>query len=80
MPIIVRVNDSAINICNNELYTIKEINHDDIIVHNNDRDVTIPINKFQQLFYVAYCITVCKSQGSTFNRSYTIHEFNRFDM
>ena len=31
------------------------------------------------MFYVAYCITVHKSQGSTFRHEYTIHEFEKFD-
>ena len=39
----------------------------------------IPIKDFQRLFYVAYCITVHKSQGETYNEPYTIHEFERFD-
>ena len=47
----------------------------------------IPFDKFQHLFYVAYAITIYKSQGSTFDfyknsqgikveYNYTIHEFN----
>ena len=52
----------------------------------------IPFDKFQHLFYVAYAITMYKSQGSTFDfyknslgvkvdYEYTIHEFThpRFD-
>ena len=31
---------------------------------------------FQKLFYPAYAITIFKSQGSTFDFEYTIHEFN----
>ena len=41
----------------------------------------IPFNLFQRLFYVAYCITIHKSQGTTFDFPYTIHEWShkRFD-
>ena len=31
------------------------------------------------MFYVAFCTTVHKSQGETYNSEYTIHEFERFD-
>ena len=41
----------------------------------------IPFCDFQKLFYVAYCITIHRSQGSTFDHPYTIHEWDhpRFD-
>ena len=35
----------------------------------------MPLAEFQRTFYVAYAMTVCKSQGSTFDHSYTIHEW-----
>ena len=67
-------------IFNNELFTIKKITDKHIIIHDDDdKVIEIEINKFQRLFYVAYSITVCKSQGSTFDYSYSIHEFERFD-
>ena len=43
------------------------------------QNLLININIFQEYFYVAYCITIHKSQGSTFNFPYTIHVFNRLD-
>ena len=49
------------------------------IQDENDKVIQIPVGKFQKLFYVAYCITVYKSQGSTFNSQYTIHEYSKFD-
>ena len=79
MPIIARINEKKLNIFNNELCTIKTITKDDIIVYDEEQEITIPINQFQRLFNIAYCITFYKSQGSTFDYSYSIHEFNRFD-
>ena len=79
MPIIARVNEKKLDIYNNELFTIKTIKQDDIIVYDEEKEITIPIARFQRLFNIAYCITIYKSQGSTFNHSYTIHEFNMFD-
>ena len=80
MPIIARVNAKNFDICNNEMYTIKTIDDECITVTTEeDKEIEIPINLFQKFFYIAYCITVAKSQGSTFKHGYTIHEFNRFD-
>jgi len=39
----------------------------------------IKFEEFQKMFYIAFCITVHKSQGSTFNHPYTIHQFELFD-
>ena len=33
----------------------------------------------QQLFNPAWCITIHKSQGSTYDHPYTIHEFDKLD-
>jgi ATP-dependent exoDNAse (exonuclease V) alpha subunit len=81
MPIIARKNCKELNICNNETFTIKEIKHTKniIIIEDVDKKQEIKFEDFQKLFYVAYCITVHKSQGQSFNHPYTIHEFERFD-
>ena len=39
----------------------------------------INIDKFQEYFYPAYCITIHKSQGQTYDFPYTIHEWNRLN-
>jgi hypothetical protein len=31
------------------------------------------------MFNIAYCITVHRAQGATFDEAYTIHEFNQYD-
>ena len=79
MPVIARVNNKSYDICNNEQFTIKKITKDNIIVYDDEKEIEIPIDKFQRLFYVAFCITVYKSQGSTFDYGYSIHEFDRLD-
>ena len=50
-----------------------------MIIVDEDRKQEIPIDQFQRLFYVAFCITTHKSQGCTFDKPYTIHEFNKFN-
>lgn len=62
------------------MFIIKNIEYDkqQIIISNDDEKkiVEIHFDDFQKLFYVAYAITIYKSQGSTFDYPYTIHEFN----
>lgn len=72
-------NKKELNIVNGEMFRIREINKDDgfIIIDNSYKsDIKIPINKFQQLFHVAYCTTSHKSQGRTINQPYTIHDWH----
>jgi ATP-dependent exoDNAse (exonuclease V) alpha subunit len=81
MPIIARINCRAYDINNNETFVIKSISDKEIVVKSDteDKQVTIAIIDFQKLFYLAFCITVHKSQGCTFNHPYTIHEWKQFD-
>jgi ATP-dependent exoDNAse (exonuclease V) alpha subunit len=78
MPIIARVNDKKLEIFNNETFTIKEIQHSKsniLIIDEAGVTKNISYDMFQKLFYVAFCITIHKSQGSTFDHPYTIHEW-----
>ena len=81
MPVISRKNNKELNIYNNETYTIKEIRNLEkvVIVVDDDKEQSIPIQDFTRNFNVAYCITTHRSQGETFDEPYTIHEFNQFD-
>ena len=81
MPVIARKNSKELHIYNNETFTIKEIKRkeNEIVVEDEGRERTVPIPEFTKIFNVAYCITVHKSQGQTFDEPYTIHEFNQFD-
>jgi ATP-dependent exoDNAse (exonuclease V) alpha subunit len=81
MPIIARRNSRELSIYNNETFTIKEIRRNDdlIIIYDDDREQEIPIVDFVKMFNVAYCITCHKSQGQTYDESYTIYEWDLFD-
>jgi ATP-dependent exoDNAse (exonuclease V) alpha subunit len=82
MPIIARKNSKDLDIFNNETFMIKEIRHTKSIIIIEDEDqkkIEINFEDFQYLFYVAYCITVYKSQGQSFNHPYSIHEWDRYD-
>ena len=85
MPIIARINskgNKGLGFVNNQPFTIKKIDYINkiIIIEDKDVQIPIPIDQFQKMFYVAFCITIHKSQGETYNHAYTIHEFelNRF--
>ena len=72
-------NKKELDIANGEIFRIKEIDKNGgfIYIDNHYKtNIKIPINKFQQLFHVAYCITSHKSQGQTINKPYTIHDWH----
>ena len=79
MPIIAMKTDLKIDIVNNEIFKIKSIYRDVIEITNENKTIEINLKDFQHLFYVAYCITIHKSQGSTFDFDYTIHEWEKLD-
>lgn len=81
MPIIARITNKEFDVMNNETFTIKQINKKSkqILVSSFDKELIIPYDEFQRLFYIAFCITVHKSQGETYNEPYTIYEWGKFD-
>ena len=80
MPVIARINSKNNNIVNNQTFKIIKINNDNMILSDDEtkEQITIYINEFQKLFYIAYAITCHKSQGCTFNFNYSIHEWDLF--
>ena len=64
---------------NNEQFIITKLKDSVIYVKNDLKKLMIDIINFQEYFYPAYCITIHKSQGQTYNFPYTIHQFNRLD-
>jgi capsular polysaccharide biosynthesis protein len=52
---------------------------EEIVVEDEGREHTVPMSEFTKIFNIAFCITVHKSQGQTFDEAYTIHEFNQYD-
>ena len=83
MPIIARINNKMNDIdkYNNERFTIKSIdriNNSITITDGSDKIMEVKTEMLQALFYIAFCITVNKSQGSTINHSYTVREFDKF--
>jgi ATP-dependent exoDNAse (exonuclease V) alpha subunit len=79
MPLIARKNDKKLKICNNETFEVTSIGEKEIIVSNETKEIEIPIKSINQLFNLAYCITVHKSQGDTIKNKYIIHEWDKMD-
>jgi hypothetical protein len=79
-PIIARKKCKDLDICNNETFVIAQVQHKTKIIkikeEGSDRKLDIPFDDFQKMFYPAYCITIHKSQGCTFDHPYTIHEWD----
>ena len=67
------------NLINNETFTIDKIVDDNINVSNDSKELVIHKDDFQEIFYVAYCITIHSSLGERFKEPYTIHNWNILD-
>ena len=82
-PVICRKTNKAYDIMNNQQFEIHEIDFNKQSIHlredGDDRLTIINFDEFQNLFYVAYAITIHKSQAQTINHAYTIHEWHKLD-
>ena len=69
------------SVFNNEEFEITSIDpKNQIIKAKNARtELEIPFNQFQQIFYVAFALTVHKSQGQTYNFNFAIHQWEQYD-
>ena len=75
MPLISRINQKSLRIVNNETFNVTKINKSTITLKNEMKELEFPIEKISRNFNLAFCITIHKSQGSTFNNSYSIYEW-----
>jgi len=79
MPIIARKTCDKLDIMNNETFTIIDVNDKYFKIITNDTPIEIELKQFQDLFHLAFCMTVHKSQGQTFKEAYNICEWDRYD-
>lgn len=77
VPVIAIKNKDKEGFVNSEKFIVEDVDDDNIYIHNDMKKLTIPQNKFQSWFHVAYCITAHKSQGETIKTPYTIHDWDR---
>ena len=82
-PFIARVNREKMNLFNNQMWIIKQISlkKETITIQEEDGEMTMDIanDTVQKLFNPGWCITCHRSQGSTYDHPYTVHEFDRMD-
>jgi hypothetical protein len=82
MPVIARISCKEYKIANNDTYIISKFENDALWLKSDSDETNVlklKFSEFQKYFFVAFCITVHKSQGATFDHTYTIHEWNLFD-
>jgi ATP-dependent exoDNAse (exonuclease V) alpha subunit len=79
-PIIARKTSKNLNILNNQTGKITKINIEEKEITIKMEDLTevllIKFDEFNILFHVAFCITIYKSQGQTYDFNYTIHQWS----
>jgi len=79
IPVIAKVNNSKLDIINNERYTITkiDINEKHVTMKNDRNEVVVHAENFQKFFRIGYAFTTHSAQGLSIDKPYTIHEFNR---
>ena len=80
-PIISKINNKTLDIQKNSLFEVKNVNTSLALVivqnMNGGDPMNIKKDEFNSLFDLAYCITVYKCQGETFDEPYMIHDWDR---
>ena len=81
LPLMACKTNMKYDIANGEEFTVDSFDKINATLKydGTDRTVKIPLKEITQFFYPSYCITVHKSQGSSFDFPYTIYEFDKFD-
>ena len=78
LPIVAHRNSKEMEIFNSEVFEISDVDFDakTFTFINGDTAHTMNINQFSSMFYPAFCITAHVSQGCTFDKPYTIWDWN----
>ena len=71
-------NEDSIRVANNEEFTVVKVDSKTVDMKNDRLNLTLP-HFALKFFDLAYCLTVHKSQGSTYDFEYSIYEYFRFD-
>lgn len=81
LPIMACKTNRDSNIFNGMEFVVKNIKKAGISVVNRKTKEIILVARdiFTTIFFPAYCVTVHKSQGATYDEEYTIYEWNEFE-
>ena len=74
-PLIARKGYDKLEIVNNETFIVDKVTDESI---QTTCGKVIDRDQIACLFYPAFCITVHKSQGSTYDQPYMIHEWDKY--
>lgn len=76
MPLIAHTTYKKMKILNSQTFTITDVSTEYFTIKNGEFSQEIKIEKFHELFYLGFCITIYASQGETFHTKYTIYDWN----
>ena len=80
VPVISKVNNKKVDICNNDLFHVKNIDGTLIrLSYDTNKEVVISKDQFQKMFRMAYCITTHSAQGATYDFPYSIYDWHLMD-
>ena len=72
MPILAHKTNKKLKFMNSEVFRIKSIDEENIVL---EEGITLRTKDFHKFFYVGFCMTIHASQGETFKDPYTIYDW-----
>ena len=63
------------NVLNSQTFEITSTNSDAITICDGGEYIKVKVCDFHKFFYLGFCITVHASQGETYSKRYTIHDW-----
>ena len=76
-PLIARKSIKDKQVAKNEIWEVKSIKAEEIVLEYKDREETFTHEEIKKKWLSAYCITIHKSQGDTYRDEYTIWDWGR---
>ena len=76
-PLIARKSMKSRGVAKNEIWEVKSIKTEEIVLEYKDREETFTHEEIKKKWLSAYCITIHKSQGDTYTDEYTIWDWGR---
>ena len=77
MPVIAHTTNKKLRILNSQTFKIQSINEDKMEIVNGEESISIKTKDFHKFFYIGFCLTIHASQGETFDKKYTIYDWNK---
>jgi ATP-dependent exoDNAse (exonuclease V) alpha subunit len=79
MPMIAHINRKNMDgLTNNKEFIIEDITAELVTLKNEAHTISVPLDQLMATFYVAFCLTIHRAQGSTFNEPHVIWAWDEF--